>query len=34
VRARFVVIGLVRQQQMAKVLLAKHDDMADAFLAD
>src|SRR5665213_914429 len=34
VRARLVVVGLVRQQQMAKVPFAKHDDMVGAFPTD
>ena len=34
VRARLVVVGLVRQQKMAKVPFAKHDDMVDAFPTD
>ena len=34
VRARLVVVGLVRQKQMAKVPFAKHDDMVDAFPTD
>src|SRR5665213_3096461 len=34
VGARLVVVGLVRQQQMAKVPFAKHDDMVDAFPTD
>lgn len=33
-RAGFVVVGLVRQQQMAKVPFATHDDMVDAFPTD